>query len=1299
MNRPVSTPATHAARQRKLARRQAHTILVVALTVAALASLHLSGGDSALDAPSPVAAASRQSAPRTAAQVREAYGQLPLSFEANRGQADESVNFVARGAGYTLALSPTEAVFALARPADEESRRGELSPRSETGASDAPGSQPPPTLLRMNLIGANRSASVAGVNELEGKVNYFLGSDPAKWRTDVPTFGRVRYAGVYQGIDVVYYGNQRQLEYDFVVAPGRDARSIALEFGGAGSVEVEAWTGDLLVRVGEETIRQHAPVAYQETAGGVRREVESRYALRGGGRVSFEVGEYDRTAPLVIDPVLVYSTYLGGSGADVGRDIAVDSAGNAYVTGITGSPNFPTANPLQSMGAGFSDAFVAKFNAAGSALVYATYLGGNSNDRPDGIAVDSAGNAYLAGFTQSTNFPTANAFQSTGGGDFGDAFVTKLNATGSALVYSTYLGGSSSENVGGIAVNSSGEAYVAGLTGSANFPIANAFQSTKGAGSTSAFVTKFSAAGSTLVYSTFLGGDSFDFAEGIAVDSAGNAYVTGETGSSNFPLANAVQSTLSGISDAFVTKLNAAGSALVYSTYLGGTGNERGFGISVDSTGNAYVTGTTDSTNFPIANVFQSLRAGSIDAFVTKLNASGSALMYSTYLGGSGGGNIALDIAVDSAGSAYVSGETTSASFPTANAIQTTRNGSHDAFVTKFNAAGSALVYSTYLGGSGGEFNPHIAVDSAGNAYLTGETGSTNFPTASALQGTFGGGTADAFVTKISAASDTTPTPTPTPNPACSVAVTYSTSDTTAVIGGDMFFFVGVQNRTDALVGNRAQTGPFTGSITFVAGGSTPVGEYRGTISQTITFDGGASATLSRGVIYTVTSSSRRVSVDNGETKTVDLGARGKIDVTLSTVSYGTFPSNGSGTFTFPARIDDATYLVHDIPGCSPTPTPTPTPTLLTAQFSAATYGVGEADGSVTVAVTLSSPAPAPLRVDYQTAPDAAAVGCDVVNGAASERCDFTTTLGTLRFNAGEASKSFRIFITDDAYVEGNETVTLSLSNPVGGATLGTPNTAVLTVADNDTPPPGANPVDASLFFVRMHYVDFLNREGEAAGVAGWVNSLNTCQATDPFRPSSCDRIEVSSRFFRSDEFMLKGLFVIRFYKVALGVNPGYRDFTRDSQRVTGETSAEVFANRDAFAGEFVERADFRAAHDALSNQGYVDKLEQTAGVTLSNKPQLVADLNAGTKTRAQVLREVVESAEVRQKMFNDSFVLMEYYGYLRRDPEPDGFNAWLTYLNAHPGDYRTMVRGFFNSVEYRKRFGAPGPFQPGQSH
>ena len=379
------------------------------------------------------------------ARAQEAYARIEMSFEENRGQTDDEVKFLARGAGYTVFLTATEAVFVLQKsepPAARGPREG-----IPSGVQDAGG---PPTLathnpqskvLRMKLEGANPRPAVSGLNELEGKVNYFIGNDPEKWHTEIPTFGRVRYEEVYQGVGMVYYGNQRQLEYDFVVAPGADYKQIAFKFEGADGVALEAGTGDLLLRVGDETVRQQRPVVYQEV-NGERQEIESGYVLKGAGRVEFAVGQYDASKPLVIDPVLAYSTYLGGSNVDEGRGIAVDSAGNAYVTGITSSTNFPTANAIQGTYAGLKDAFVTKLNANGSALLYSTYLGGSGEDLGYGIAVDSAGNAYVTGQTTSTNFPSANAVQGTYAGGDADAFVTKLNANGSALLYSTYLGGS-----------------------------------------------------------------------------------------------------------------------------------------------------------------------------------------------------------------------------------------------------------------------------------------------------------------------------------------------------------------------------------------------------------------------------------------------------------------------------------------------------------------------------------------------------------------------------------------------------------------------------------------------------------------------------------------------------------------------------------------------------------------------------------------------------------------------------------------------------------------------------------------
>jgi plastocyanin len=694
------------------------------------------------------AVASTGEAPRSRQRPRQAkpqttvsYGKLPLHFEANQGQTDDQVKFLARGSGYGLFLTPTESVLVLrkaeaGRPTEGVARGAATEKRSS-----------PPEVLRMKLLGADPRPAIEGREELPGKSHYFIGNDPKKWRTDIPQYARVEYKDVYPGVSLAYYGNQGQLEYDFVVSPGGDPQRIRLGIDGAEEIHVDA-KGDLVLSLPGGKVVEKAPVVYQEVDG-ARKAVEGRFVVRGRGEVGFEVGAYEGDRPLVLDPVLLYATYLGGSAYDEGLGIAVDASGNAYVTGRTFSTNFPTANALQvAFGGGADDAFVAKLNASGSALVYSTYLGGSNGDVGQAIAVDPSGNAYVTGFTYSTNFPTVNPFQAAFGGGQDDAFVAKLNAAGSALVYSTYLGGTNDDEAYGIAVDASGNAYVTGRTYSTNFPTASPLQAAYG-GATDAFVAKLNAAGSALVYSTYLGGTNTDEAYGIAVDASGSACVTGWTQSTNFPTANPLQSAPSGGEDAFVAKLNAAGSALVYSTYLGGSGYEFGQGIAVDASGNAYVTGLTNSTNFPTVNPLQAANLATYyTAFVTKVNATGSALVYSTYLGG----NIddhGAGIAVDASGNAYVTGLTDSSNFPTLNPIQAANGGGGDAFVAKLSAAGSALVYSTYLGGSGGEYGYGIAADGSGNAYVTGRTSSTNFPTANPLQAAYGGGTYDAFVAKI----------------------------------------------------------------------------------------------------------------------------------------------------------------------------------------------------------------------------------------------------------------------------------------------------------------------------------------------------------------------------------------------------------------------------------------------------------------------------------------------------------------------------------------------------------------------
>jgi hypothetical protein len=732
--------------------------------------------------------------------VAAAYGELPLSFEVNEGQSDRQVKFLSQGPGYGLFLTSTEAVLSL---------------KTETGLLEdsilpTPRNQKPlfqkAVVLRIGLERANSNAKIGGINELAGRINYFIGHDPAKWRRNIPIFARVSYKEVYPGVDLVYYGNQRELEYDFVLAPRADPRQIELSFDGAQRLRLDA-DGNLIVSIAGGEVIERKPVIYQDIDG-MRRRVDGGYALREGHTVGFKLAGYDHHGSLTIDPSLVYSTYLGGASNDEGNGIAVDVSGNVYVIGYTQSRNFPTTRgavqtTYRSTFVGRSrvfvpgvggNAFVTKLNSNGSALLYSTYLGGRSLDQGLGITLDSSGNAYVTGMTSSSNFPTTKgALQTTYGGGQSDAFVSKLNTSGS-LVYSTYLGGSDQDVPSGIAVDASGNAYVIGYTTSSNFPTtAGAFQTlyagAEFVGGGAAFVSKLNSRGSALVYSTFLSGSDGASGDGIALDASGNAYVTGDSYSSDFPItpgafqssqprgstgfqpssgfptAPAAFQTASsgGHTDAFVSKVNAyagpdhytafvskvnsRGSALVYSTYLGGSSHDNPRGIAVDASGNAYITGDTDSGNFPTtAGAFQTACGDA--GFVSKVNSRGSALVYSTCFGGGGRG-----IAVDPSGNAYVTGSTGSKNFPTtAGAFQTAYGGNGDAVVIELNSRGSALVYSTYLGGSGKDQGNGIALDASGNVYVTGNTASSNFPTSATIfpKTTHGGPRGGAaFVSKL----------------------------------------------------------------------------------------------------------------------------------------------------------------------------------------------------------------------------------------------------------------------------------------------------------------------------------------------------------------------------------------------------------------------------------------------------------------------------------------------------------------------------------------------------------------------
>ncbi len=710
---------------------------------------------------------------QTRQKIFRAYDSLPMSFEKNEGQTDPSVRFLAKGQSYHLFLTPAEAVFSFRSASLLDSIANQnppTSPRLRTS---------PPDIIRMRFQGGNRLCRMEGLEELKSRSNYFIGNNPDQWRRDLPQYSRIKIEGLYPGIDMVYYGDQGKLEYDFLMKPGADPNAIRLKFSGGVIVKAGAG-GGLALQTKSGRLTLEVPAVYQGEEN-EKTKVEGRFVRLGPNEAGFEVPHYDQAKPLVIDPILSYSTYLGGSGEDNGMDIVADALGNAYVTGTTDSPNFPaTGGAFQTtFGGGISNTFVTKINPTGSAAVYSTYIGGNGEDGGFGIAIDGAGNAYVTGETDSLNFPiTGGAYQTVYGGGGSNAFMAKLNPSGSTLVYSTYLGGNGEDQGNGIMVDGAGNAYATGHTSSTNFPVTpGAFQTTLLSGAGNSFVTKLNPTGSSLLYSTYVGGSGNDMAEAIAVNAAGNAFITGATTSPNYPVTPGAYQTVYGATsswDVFVTELNPAGSALVYATYVGENNNDAAYGIALDATGDAYVIGSTGG-NFPTtAGSLETAYPGDIgDAFVTKLNPTGTALIYSTYLGGIGnthGGGIA----VDGSGNAYATGDTAGAFPTTAGAYQTVYGGgASDGFMAILNPQGTALVYSTYLGGSGGDSSFKVALDSIGNIYLTGfSTG--NFPTTSgAFQMNYEGGAEDAFVTKFAV---NTPTPTITATP--TVTFTPSSSPT-----------------------------------------------------------------------------------------------------------------------------------------------------------------------------------------------------------------------------------------------------------------------------------------------------------------------------------------------------------------------------------------------------------------------------------------------------------------------------------------------------------------------------------------
>jgi uncharacterized repeat protein (TIGR01451 family) len=739
----------------------------------------------------------------TKKRMIEAIAKIPMSFEVNRGQTDKQVQFLSRGAGYTLFLTHDSAVLALPIPSAKPATAKEqpvvaANALPYVGANirfDAPDQRPyrGEDVLTMRVVGANQHARANGVDKQLAQCNYFIGNDPSQWHKNVANYGKVRYAGIYPGIDLMYYGKQKQLEYDFVVNPGADPKLIALTFASGADASKPTQlsvndAGDLVAALPDGEVSFHKPVVYQNNNKS-KIPVDGRYTLQADGKVGFELGAYDRSKQLVIDPVLSFSTYLGGSGNDIGYGVTYGiDHGEPTLVGSTSSVDFPQAKALYSYG-GNLDVFVSKYNPTLTELVFSTYIGGSGNDVPSQVTQDVYGDVFFVGYSTSPNFPVRGpVFQKTfkGGSVTGDAIVVEVESADLYLEWSSYLGGSGDDQAFGVAVDTPGNVFVSGHTTSTNFPVtAGAYQTTcpvdSSGGCSTSFVSEVNPKGTALVYSTYLGGSNGlgESAYGIALDANDDAYLSGITGSPNYPTtSNAYQTTCgtdglcNGTYDGFVTELNPTGTAVLASTFLGGNNFDYTAGIVVKPTA-VYVSGSTVSPDFPVTSkaaqsTYGGNSAGCVfttgacgDVTISKFNTALTSLQYSTYLGGSLDENPGLSMAVDSNGYMYVVGQTDSPNFPQVDVLQAAYGGgSSDAFITQLTPQGT-IGYSTYFGGNGEDFAYRLTLDPSNNIYVTGGTLSTNFAvTAHAPQKTCGtdgncnGGFFDAWFSKIILSAD-----------------------------------------------------------------------------------------------------------------------------------------------------------------------------------------------------------------------------------------------------------------------------------------------------------------------------------------------------------------------------------------------------------------------------------------------------------------------------------------------------------------------------------------------------------------
>ncbi len=677
-------------------------------------------------------------------------------FAENKGQWPEEVLFLTRIGGMDAWITTRGVVYDFYRL---KPRERDISSRIAAVAPTGPDEEAMPRqryghVVRMELEGAASEPQGEGLGRQPGYHNYFLGNDPRKWASFVPLYRAVRVKGVYPGVDIRYYFEQGLVRYDFEVSPGADVAAIRFRMRGAESVWVTT-EGALAFRTRFGNVRYARLLAYQESNAG-REVIPCTFRVDRSGTVRFRVDDYDPSRPLVIDP-LVYSTFIGKGGHEYAYDVTIDNARNAYLTGTVMSTDYPTTTGAYDTGHnGNWDAFVTKLNSTADSLIYSTFIGGTQHDEAKALALDASGNVYVAGGTRSPHYPTtANAYDTSFNGG-SDLFVLKLNGTGSALIYSTFIGGNTWDDANAMALGATGKVYVTGRTYSTDYPVTSgAYDTLPYYNTYDVMVTALNGTGSALVFSTFLGGSGSDAGVAIAVDGSDNVYVAGNTDGSDYPVTTgAYDPSHNGGADVFLTKLNSTGAALLYSTFLGGTSYDNAASLAIDASGNAYLTGTTESANYPTTSAaFDTSHNGNKDVFVTKLDNTGATLVYSTFIGGNADEK-GHALFPGSKGEIYVTGYVQSADYPTTmGAYDTTLNNTAnyltDVFISRLNDAGSALTYSTFLGGSASEYGYSLVVDGF-HVYVAGITRSSNYPTTTGAYDATHNGNWDVFLTKLS---------------------------------------------------------------------------------------------------------------------------------------------------------------------------------------------------------------------------------------------------------------------------------------------------------------------------------------------------------------------------------------------------------------------------------------------------------------------------------------------------------------------------------------------------------------------